>query len=187
MNQVDESAEASEDALLAEYGASQEHVRVIEAVIWQGTAIVIGGSIAAIAFLIGEPATRPVAIATTALAAGALLLIGFWWRVKERHIASQMATQRRMREIEHKAGMRRNIYLYLLANWSKHELLDEWRWLTCKEKESFVKDYLVRGRGLPWPSGGALSNAMYALVVVGSVLLAAGKWLEYLLYGGSCP
>ena len=171
-------AEPTEAALLAEYRAAQEHVGVLNAAIWQSSAILIGGSIAAIAVILQARSSTPLAISTSAIAVAASVLLELWIRIWERHKAAMKATQRRMRDIESQTGMRRNIYLYLLSRRGCHTKEPEWQCLGPHEKKEFEQRYLSDCMGLPGPEGHSILIWTARVVQVGWLLLMIGKWLE---------
>lgn len=178
---VVEEKDSNITAQLTEYQAAQVHLQTVEAVIWQGMALIIGGSLAAIAFVVTQESSLPVAIGISALGSGIILLIEVWLAVWRRHVRVRMQTQRRMREIERATGMRRNIYLHILARWANHERLEEWQWLAPEERTNLAWNYPVGSRGLPWPGGEFAVDLTARLLQMGIFALMAGKWLEHLL------
>ena len=168
-----DGVEASEDALLAEYSAAQEHVGVINSVQWQSAAIILGGALAGAGLL----ATLDVkdwqdSLVVTIGCGGFALVVALWFQIWNRHNAAQRGTQTRMREIEKVLGLRRNIYLSILRqrNWGKvPEYLEV---LNDDERKKLATHY----DALPRLSG-ELAVALAALVVVALlILLAVGRW-----------
>ncbi|UCH86370.1 MAG: hypothetical protein JSU97_07520 [Dehalococcoidia bacterium] len=101
--------------LRCEYAAAEVHVANLTSGVWQSAAIVVGGSIAALAVLIGVEFTHAVAGGVTVLAVGAVLVIEMWRHNWRRHKLAIDNCWVRMRQIESARGMQRNIFLYLLT------------------------------------------------------------------------
>jgi len=170
------------DSLLAEYSACQQQVGTLDSGLWAGVALVLGGSLAAIALLTSKEAeTLAFAIQVTVLASFGLLLIELWYWFWRRHDTSRRAVQIRMREIEWHLDMRRNIYLNILANWSSRQELADWKVLPSEEQDKLLKHY--EPLRLPSPAAGLAFLLTSRAVQVGLVLLAVAKWVEYSTHG----
>jgi hypothetical protein len=166
--------------LRCEYAAAEVHVGTLTSGVWQSAAIVVGGSMAAFAFLIDATFTYSMAAVVTVLALGAVLVIEMWrhnWRRHKRSIDNRWV---RMREIERERGMRTNIYLYLLTE-GRHEMtrLDEWRWLSVAEQGRLRETY----DDFPEPpcrfvprTGQEVLGATACLAQVGWLLMIALAW-----------
>lgn len=170
--------------LRCEYRTSEMHVATLTSGVWQSAAIVVGGSIAAFGLLIDLKYTVARAIAVSVLAAGAVLVIGMWrynWRRHKRAIDNRWV---RMREIEHRRGMRANICMYLLTRCgSKRSCLPEWQWLSDEERKRFPKPYgeFPKLCWMPAPLAGQCVLQITALLTqVGWLLTIAFAWIEAL-------
>ena len=168
---------ATNVALLAEYEAAQAHVGVINAVQWQATAIVLGGAIAGGAILATLDSRWENALALTVGSFGLVTVIELWYRIWIRHSASARAVLRRMRDIEQALGMRRNIYLYIIAqrNWGA---IDEYINVLNDVERAKLRD---KYNELPRPSARATIRLLAVTVEVLLVLLVAGRWLDVVL------
>jgi hypothetical protein len=175
-----DGVEATEDALLAEYAAAQEHVGVINTVQWQSAAIVLGGALAGAGLLATLNVTDwQDALVVMVACGGLVLVILLWFLIWRRHAAAQRAIQNRMRDIERPLGLRRNIYIDILRQRNWAQVPQYWQDLTDSEREKLGSggDY----RTLPWPPG-QLAVGLVALVVIALLIfLAVGRLLDALL------
>jgi hypothetical protein len=180
--QPDEPPDAGD--LRCEYQTSEAHIATLTSGVWQSAAIVVGGSIAAFALLIGDTDsfTRARAVAVTVLAAGAVLVIEMWRHNWKRHKWAIDNRWARMREIEHLRGMRTNICMYLLSRCdSKRSCLPEWQWLSDEERKRFPKPYreLPKLCWIPAPLPGQWILQITAILAqVGWLLMIAFAWIE---------
>lgn len=168
--------------LRCEYRTSEVHIANLSSGVWQSAAIVVGGSIAAFAFLIDAASTHLVAAAVTVLAVGAVVVIEMWrhnWTRHKRSIENHWA---RMREIEARRGMRTNICMYLLTRGKGERLaLPEWEFLSEDEQKCFPKPYdefpEPRCKVAPRTGQGVL-QATACLAQLGWLLMIAFAWIE---------
>jgi hypothetical protein len=136
------------------------HVATLTSGVWESAAIVVGGSIAALAVLLGAPDRRWVDFGIAVLAVGVWLAIEMWRHNWSRHKFFIDCRWARMREIENARGMKSNILSYLLGEAStsdKDVSADakeapahlekilaqyvEWRSLSSDDKERLAREY----------------------------------------------
>lgn len=166
--------------LRAEYQAAEKHISMLSTSVWQSAAIILGGSIAALAFLVDvDIASRNhpqrLAAAVSTLAVGAFLIICLWQYNWCRHKVAIDNVWRRMREIERSRGMRRNLFLFLLAR-STRKACDscEWAILTREERERLFCQYK---RLLPI-RGHSILALTALLVQLGWLAMIAFVWVQ---------
>ncbi|MCH8814876.1 MAG: hypothetical protein IH957_07215 [Chloroflexi bacterium] len=175
------SVPSSQD-LLKEYESAQLHVSTLSSSVFQSTAIVVGGSIAALALLVEAEFSRELAIAVTTLAVGAVFIIELWLFNWRRHEMVTYNHATRMRAIERLRGMRKNIYMYLLSKSpDKRRCTDEWTWLSREERERFPRPYDELPKfspfGIPMKGWDVLQVTARA-VQVGWLMMIVYAWVQ---------
>jgi hypothetical protein len=166
--------------LRTEYEAAELHVGMLSSAVFQSIAIVIGGSIAALALLLDvdvASSSHPqrLAIAITSLAAGAFVIISLWQYNWCRHKVVIDNVWRRMREIECSRGMRRNIFTFLLAT-STRKACDSCECAILSDEER--KRLCCRYKRLPPIHGHWILAATALLVQFGWLAMIAFVWVQ---------
>jgi hypothetical protein len=148
--------------------------------VWQSAAIILGGSIAALALLVDvDIASRShpqrLAIAITSLGAGAFVIICLWQYNWCRHKFAIDNVWRRMREIECRRGMRKNIFMFLLAT-STRKACDscEWEILSDEERKRLFCQY----KRLPPITGHWILALTALLIQLGWVAMIVFVWVQ---------
>ena len=171
--------EPDADSLRTEYQAAETAISSHTFLGWQSTSITAAASLAGVGFLITVNATLALTIATTGAGILFLLILEFARRHLARESFVNARIYSRMREIELALGMRRNIYLNLLANWADHESNPDWTSLPVTEKQSFSARYLTNGQGLPGPKGLTSITTILLVLQASWVLLVIWRWFDY--------
>lgn len=174
-----DGVEATEDALLAEYSAAQDHVGVINTVQWQSAAIVLGGALAAGGLLAAniEVEKWQDALLVSVGCGGLVLVIILWLLIWCRHSVAQENIQTRMRDVEKALHLRRNIYMDILRHPNWGIVPRYYQLLTAEERARLATQY----RTLPWPSGGLAIGAAALIIVALLISLGVGRWLQVCL------
>jgi len=171
---------ASREALLAEYQACEDAEGSDVFRGWQVVSIVYGAAFAGLVFLVTANPGLATSVATTGIALVAIgMVAGARWIVK-RASFSISRTWMRMRDIEWHLGMRKNIYLSILADWGNRATNPDWQRLPDEEKALLGCHYSDCGRGMPGPKATPLVVDWGAYLLCASwLLLIAWRWLEY--------
>jgi hypothetical protein len=85
----------------------------------------------------------------------------------------------RMRDIEWQLGMRKNIFLSILTDWSNRTTNPDWQRLCEHERAVLQSQYSDCGRGMPGPKRISLVSSGAFLLEASYLLLVAWRWLEY--------
>jgi len=160
---------------LAEYEAAQLQVNATYGAMWQSRAIILGAALAGVAILFNVPSTASTSSAVSVVAVAVVAALEMARYMGRRHRASVEAIFQRMREIEAKTGMRRNIYLEILRQKDRQKALAEWRGvLTDTERADLQSNY----KPLPEPSVALLIRGITYIVQASWIFLALWKWLD---------
>ena len=170
----------SESALLTEYQGCQQYIDSAASRDWQIASIVWAAALAGLFFAAFDGHDKATAIITTFIAFVVIATLWIFSRMVARMVFFQKACMQRMREIELKLGMRRNIYFSVLDNWLTRETSDYWKDLSKDEIRNLEEKYLQKGRSILRLHTTTATYVINVLIMIAWVGMAAWKWLLYL-------
>jgi hypothetical protein len=176
----DQNGKSSEQTLLAEYDACEQYVDSAATRDWQVAGIIWGAALAGLFFVLSLEAelSRATLVIVTSVYPFLIASIWLFWRMVKRMVFFQNICRGRMRQIEAKLGMRKEIHLYLLDNWAGRNEMDLW-----KQLPEDVRDYLQKTvemrKEAPRPTTGLITLVINWIITCAWSVMIILEWLAY--------
>lgn len=174
--------EASEQALLEEYQACEAYVDSAATRDWQVAGIIWAAAFAGLFLLAMIGHTLADAIVATLLFIFVYFLLYFFQKMVNRMVYFQEISLQRMREIERKLGMKKELYRHICDQWESREELDSWKELSEEERAHLKCDYVGKfdeGKGGRRPRTREATLYINKLIQIAWGMLVLWKWLGY--------
>ena len=168
--------EEDEQTLLEEYQACQAYVDSAATRDWQVAGIIWAAAFAGLFLLVTAGHTLSNAIAATLLCAIVYFLLYFFQKMINRMVYFQEVCTVRMREIERKLGMKKELYRHICNQWENKEELNEWKELSEEEKTHLEHNYIDRLGG---GKGAARPRTREATLYINRLIQIAWGYLSF--------